>query len=138
MSTTSAAPDAELGVPASGVVDDRPRSAMERLVRRILLVEGAAPRSLMPMTGSLALSAVRCILSYVLIPILLPVVGWLGPVATPLSLALTLLAVGLAVRSLRRVWLADWSGRWGYTAFAGVVIVVLLALVAVDVRTLLT
>lgn len=115
----------------------RPRPLAERVARRVLLVEGAAPKALMPMTGSLALSAVRCILSYVVIPVLLPVVGWLGPIATPVSLALTLLALAMAVRSLRRVWLADWSGRWGYTAFAVVVILVLSVLVVLDVRTLL-
>lgn len=133
MSTTSAPDTTTVPEPADG----RPRSAVERLVRRILLVEGHAPRSLMPMTGSLALSAVRCILSYVMIPILLPVIGWLGPIATPLSLLLSIAAVGLAVRSLRRVWLADWAGRWGYTVFAGVVISVLTALIVIDVRTLL-
>ena len=138
MTTTPTAPDASPAPPSSEAVSARPRSTADRLARKILLVEGAAPKSLMPMTGSLALSAIRCILSYVLIPILLPVVGWLGPVATPLSLALTVLALGLAVRSLRRVWLADWSGRWGYTVFAGIVIAVLSVLVVLDVRMLLS
>lgn len=90
----------------------------------------------MSLKGSLVLSAVRCLITYVAVPILLPLVGWLGQVATPLSLVLSVAAMVLAVNNLRRVWLADWSGRWGYTVFSLVVLVVLGALVVLDVRAL--
>lgn len=114
------------------------RSAADRVARWALRVEGAQPRALMPLQGSLALSAVRCVLTYAVIPALAPVISWLGPLATPLSLTLSLVAIVMAVTSLRRVWLADWSGRWPYTAFAVAVVVALAALVVVDLRTLTT
>lgn len=108
----------------------------ERLARSVLFVEGREVEALVPLRGSLVVSAVRCILSYVVVPLAVPVFGWLAPVATPLSLGLSLAAVALAVRSLRRVWLANWSRRWAYTSFILVVIAVLLALIAHDVAQL--
>ena len=118
-------------------VEVRERSTMDQVARWVLRVEGAEPRALMSLKGSLVLSAVRCLVTYVAVPILLPAIGWLGEVATPLSLVLSLAAVVLAVNNLRRVWLADWSGRWAYTAFSVVVLVVLAVLVVFDVRHLL-
>jgi hypothetical protein len=118
-------------------VEARPRSAAERIARRVLRVENAEPRALMPLKGSLIISAVRCVITYALVPALVPVISGLGVLATPLSLALSLVAAVMAVVSLRRVWLADWSGRWGYTAFIGVVLVVLAVVITIDVQALL-
>lgn len=112
------------------------RSFADRAARWLLRVEGAEPRALMPLKGSLMMSAVRCLVTYVAIPVLLPVISWLGPLAAPLSLVLSLVAMVMAVVALRRVWLADWAGRWPYTVFVAVVVVVLTLLVATDVRTL--
>ena len=117
-------------------VQTRPRSAADRLARRVLRVEHAEPRALMPLKGSLIISAVRCVITYALVPALLPVISGLGLVATPLSLTLSLVAALMAIVSLRRVWLADWSGRWGYTAFIGVVLGVLAVVITIDVQTL--
>lgn len=118
-------------------VETRPRSAADRLARQLLRVEGAEPRTLMPLKGSLVISAVRCMITYVLIPVLAPVISGFGMVATPLSLALAVAAGVMAVVSLRRVWLADWARRWAYTAFIAVVLVLLAVAAAFDVRTLL-
>jgi hypothetical protein len=118
-------------------VETRPSSAADRLARRVLRVENAEPRALMPLKGSLVISAVRCVITYALVPALVPVISGIGVLATPLSLALSLVATVMAIVSLRRVWLADWSGRWGYTAFIGVVLVVLAVVIAIDVNTLL-
>jgi hypothetical protein len=118
-------------------VETRPRSAADRVARQLLRVEGAEPRTLMPLKGSLVISAVRCMITYVLIPVLAPVISGFGMVATPLSLALAVAAGVMAVVSLRRVWLADWARRWAYTAFIAVVLVLLAVAAAFDVRTLL-
>lgn len=128
--------------PPHAPVDDHADTGLELtradlLARRLLRIEDEAPGALFPMRGSLVLSAFRCLLTYVAIPLLVPVAGWLTPIATPLSLLLGLAAIVMAVTSLRRVWAAHWSGRWGYTAFAVVVLVALVALVAYDTRALL-
>lgn len=118
-------------------VETRPRSAADRLARQLLRVEGAEPRTLMPLKGSLIISAVRCVITYAMIPALAPVISGFDMIATPLSLALAVAAGVMAVVSLRRVWLADWARRWAYTAFIAVVLVLLAVAAAFDVRTLL-
>lgn len=114
-----------------------PRSAAERLARQLLRVEHAEPRALMPLKGSLVISAVRCVITYAIIPAMAPVVTGMGVVATPLAIVLSLVAGVMAVVSLRRVWLADWSQRWAYTAFIVVVVTLLAVTLVLDVRTLL-
>lgn len=113
------------------------RSAADRIARQLLRVEGAEPRALMPLKGSLALSAIRCVITYAVIPALAPVVTGLAGLATPLALTLSLVAVVMAIVSLRRVWLADWSRRWAYTAFIAVVVGLLGVTIVLDLRTLL-
>lgn len=108
----------------------------DRVARRVLLIEDAAPRALMPLGGSLMLSAIRCVLTYAVIPAAAPLVGQLEMIATPLSILVSVAAIALAVRSLRRVWLADWSHRWGYTVFIAVVVLALLGTIAYDVVVL--
>ncbi len=110
------------------------RSAADRLARRLLLIEDAAPRSLLSLRGSLVIAAIRCVVTYAIVPALLPVIGWLGPFAEPLTVTLSLAALVLSVVSLRRVWLADFRYRWPYTAFIVIVVVSLVAILVVDLR----
>jgi prepilin signal peptidase PulO-like enzyme (type II secretory pathway) len=114
-----------------------PRSAADRLARQLLRVDQAEPRALMPLKGSLVISAVRCVITYAIIPALAPVLTGLGGLAAPIAIVLSLVAGVMAVVSLRRVWLADWSRRWAYTAFILVVLALLATTVVFDVRTLL-
>jgi prepilin signal peptidase PulO-like enzyme (type II secretory pathway) len=118
-------------------VQTPPRSAADRLARQLLRVDQAEPRALMPLKGSLVISAVRCVITYAIIPALAPVLTGLGGLAAPIAIVLSLVAGVMAVVSLRRVWLADWSRRWAYTAFILVVLALLATTVVFDVRTLL-
>jgi heme O synthase-like polyprenyltransferase len=115
----------------------RPRSTADRIARQLLRVEDAEPRALMPLKGSLVISAVRCVITYAIIPALAPIIVGLDVLATPLSLLLSVVAGAMAIVSLRRVWLADWSRRWAYTAFIAVVLVLLVVVMAYDVQRLL-
>ena len=112
------------------------RSALDRLVRQLLLIGDTSPRALFDLKGSMLLAGVRCTLTYLVIPLGAPLIGWLGVLTTPLSLAMSVVAVGLAVSSLRRVWLADYRHRWPYTAFILVAVVLLVIVIAGDVRAL--
>jgi hypothetical protein len=131
MSAPSSAPAASAPGPSAGE-----RSAVDRLVRQVLLIGDASPRALFDLKGSMLLAGVRCTLTYLVIPFGAPLVGWLGVLATPLSLAMSVVAVGFAVSSLRRVWLADYRHRWTYTAFIVVAVVLLAVVIVGDVRTL--
>ncbi|MFA9446976.1 hypothetical protein [Egicoccus sp. AB-alg6-2] len=113
------------------------RSTAERVARAVLRVDNAEPRALMPMKGSLVISAVRCVITYAVIPAMAPIISGIGILATPLSLLLSAVAGVMAIVSLRRVWQADWSGRWGYTVFAVIVLVLLAVVMAFDVGRLL-
>jgi prepilin signal peptidase PulO-like enzyme (type II secretory pathway) len=118
-------------------VQTPPRSAADRLARQLLRVDQAEPRALMPLKGSLVISAVRCVITYAIIPALAPVLTGLGGLAAPIAIVLSFVAGVMAVVSLRRVWLADWSRRWAYTAFILVVLALLATTVVFDARTLL-
>jgi hypothetical protein len=114
------------------------RSVLERLIRQALLVEDASPRAMFELKGSLVLTAVRCVLMYAVIPLVVPLISWAGVLATPLSLVLSLAAIVLAISSLRRVWMADYRYRWPYTGFILLALGLLVMVVVLDVRTLLS
>jgi hypothetical protein len=120
----------------SGSAAGTDRSAVDRIVRQLLLIGDASPRALFDLKGSMLIAGVRCTITYILIPFGAPVVAWLGILATPLSLVLSVVAIGMAVSSLRRVWLADYVHRYAYTLFIVVAIVLLAVVVVGDVRTL--
>jgi hypothetical protein len=113
------------------------RSAADRLARQVLRIGEADHQALLSLKGSIWLSGLRCIITYAVLPALAPVVGWIGVLARPLSVLLVLAAMVLSVHSLRRVWLANWAQRWAYTAFIGVVLVLLSIVLVIDVRALL-
>lgn len=113
-----------------------PRSAADRIARQLLRLENVAPRALMPMRGSLLISAVRCVLSYAILPAVAPLVGLSGAVSRPVAIGLSATAMVLAVVSLRRVWAADWNYRWAYTAFSLVVLALLSMVIVIDIRAL--
>lgn len=103
----------------------------------MLLIEGADPKALMSLKGSLLLSAIRCVLTYAVLPALAPVFGFGAEVSAPIGVVVSLAAIGLSVHSVRRVWLADWTYRWSYTAFISVVLGLLTWLLVLDVQALL-
>lgn len=74
---------------------------------------------------SVVVSAVRCIVTYVAVPVLAPLLSLSGWVAAPIGLALCVVAAVTGVMSLRRFWRADHRHRWTYTAFITVVFVIL-------------
>ena len=83
------------------------------------------------------IAGVRCTLTYIIIPFGAPLIGWLGVLAAPFSLVLSVTALVLAISSLRRVWMADYRHRWPYTAFIVVAVTLLTVVIIGDTRTLL-
>lgn len=107
----------------------RSSRAADRFMRRLLAItktdamSGAGAHQAFRV--SVVISAVRCIITYVAIPILIPILSLAGWVAGPVGLALCAVAAVNGVISVRRFWGADHPHRWTYTAFIGVVFVIL-------------
>jgi hypothetical protein len=81
---------------------------------------------------SLLISMSRCLLTYVVLPFVVPIVGLRGNVAPLIGVALGVVAIVANVASIRRFWRADHRYRWPYTALASVIIVAMVWLITVD------
>ena len=112
------------------------RSPVDRIVRQLLLIGDASPRALFDLKGSMLIAGVRCTITYIIIPFGAPVIALLGVLGTPLSLVLSIVAVVMAISSLRRVWLADYEHRYLYSLFILVAVTLLTIVIVGDVRTL--
>lgn len=109
----------------------RPRTAFrsdgapDRFMRRLLGVTEVDARS---STGahsafrtSVVISGVRCLITYLLIPVLVPMASLAGWVAAPVGIALCVYAVVNGIVSLKRFWGSDHRRRWTYTIFIAIV-----------------
>ena len=99
----------------------------DRFMRRLLGVTGrtSSAGAHAAFRTSVVVSAVRCVITYVVVPVLVPILSLAGWVAAPIGIALCVYAVVNGIVSLKRFWSADHPKRWMYTAFMGVVFVVL-------------
>ncbi len=117
------------------------RSAADRRMRKLLLLEPDAPRvsifgSEQLFGRSIAISAVRCLLTYVFLPLLAPIVNLSGIYGPILGLVLGAVSMIAIVFSMRRFFAADHKWRWGYAIFGGAVLVWLVIQTAFDVASL--
>lgn len=120
-----------------------PRSPSDRLMRRLLRVSGDPVKGAVfdarnQLRRSIIISGVRCIITYLLVPLVVPLLALAGTVAAPVSIALSVTALVMSHNSLRRFWLADHRYRWHYTGFIGAMWILLLVGIATDIASLLT
>jgi len=87
-------------------------------------------------SASILLSAFRCLLGYVVLPILTPVLGAAAGVGPAIGLPIGLTALVFDVRGIRRFWLANHRWRWAITALYCAVMVLVTALVIRDIHHL--
>ena len=87
-------------------------------------------------TFAILLSALRCTVQYVILPLVLPWVGVVAEVPAWVTLALTVLALASLIRSVRILWRMRHAQRWNYLLLAAVVLAALLLFVFVDLRHL--
>lgn len=86
---------------------------------------------------SITLSAVRCLLSYVFLPVVLPAVGGVASVPPGVGLPIGVLALVFDVLALRRFWASRHRWRWAVTGIYVCVIALVSALLVGDIRQLL-
>jgi hypothetical protein len=116
----------------------RQRSAADVSMRRLLRVPEGPARAREDdanrlFSASIVLSGLRCLLGYVIFPIVLPAVGVAAAVGPAIGLPVGLLALVFDVRGVRRFWLADHRWRWPITGLYVVVMTLVTALVIGDI-----
>lgn len=111
-------------------------------MRRLLRIDSSQPRLdddalRSAFSRSMLVSAVRCVLTYLVIPFLGPILGLAAGVGPVVGIPIAALAIVFNVKSMRRFWRADHRYRWHYTAVSGAVIAMLVVLVVLDVVELI-
>jgi hypothetical protein len=71
-----------------------------------------AQRGAQLMNGSLAFAATRCTIQYILLPFVLPFLGLAGSLSTAISMGIDLVALGMIIYNVQRLWHTSW--RWRY------------------------
>lgn len=87
---------------------------------------------------SLFISATRCMLQYVLLPVVLPLIGLTTDISLPLVIVLDLLAITMLVRSLRYFWQTRHPRRFDMLPLSSVILFIILFSLGFDVWQLLT
>lgn len=127
------------GTASPGVASAFPtRSAADVSMRRLLRVpEGPARAREDEVHGlfsaSIVLSGLRCLLGYVVFPIVLPAIGAAAAVGPAIGLPVGIVALVFDVRGIRRFWLADHRWRWPITALYACVMALVTVLVIGDI-----
>jgi len=128
----------QLAVAPSGTVVTPERSKADQTMRRLLRVpDDRAPidesETHRIFSASIFLSALRCLLSYIVLPVVLPAIGLARGVGPWIGIPIGLLALVFDYRGIRRFWLADHRQRWAFSAIYAVVGVMVFTLVVVDI-----
>ena len=85
---------------------------------------------------SLLISTVRCLLTYIVLPLLKPVIDLSGGVGPVLGLVIGSVSAAAIIFSMRRFWRVSHRWRWGYTALGGGILVLLAVQAVGDVAAL--
>lgn len=88
------------------------------------------------LTISLLFSGARCILQYVVLPFLLPIIGVAADATVPILLLINLIAIVSIFLSLRRFWTIGYRHRWSYLAVAVAALALLVAFTLYDIAKL--
>ena len=86
---------------------------------------------------SILVSAVRCVLAYIVFPWLLPAVGVARGAGPGIGIVVGVVAIAFNVLSIRRFWRADHRWKWPITALNSAVIALLSILLVADLAALL-
>lgn len=102
-----------------------PADAFMRRLLRVPDTAGSSAAAKSVFEASLLVSTVRCLLTYVFLPVLKPVVDLSGGVGPVLGLVLGAVSAIAIVFSMRRFVAARHRWRWGYIAIGTAVLLLL-------------
>lgn len=119
------------------------RSRADEIVRRVLRIRErpanvTAASAYSSFQRSMLISAVRCTLTYVVFPFVLPAVGFATGVGPLLGIVIGVVAIVCDVFTIRRFFAVDHRWRWHFGAIAFSVICLLSVLLVQDVVHLAT
>jgi hypothetical protein len=123
--------------PGPAVAPARELSPLDLKMRRLLRLPAGPPTASAESARrvfevSIWISATRCLLTYIVLPFVFPLIG-VSTSATPaIGVPVSLIAIAADVMSIRRFWRADHKYRWHYTALAGAIICAMVVLVVTD------
>jgi hypothetical protein len=129
----------DLGTGFEATVPVAPRRGpADRFARRVLRVRDpeGEPEVHNVFSSSIALSATRCLLSYIILPVLAPWLGALPLIGPVIGVPIGVLALVFDVRAIRRFFQADHRWRWVAAALYLVIMVMVAALVVRDITRL--
>lgn len=79
---------------------------------------------------AMTLSGLRCLFSYVIVPVVLPLLGLAVGAAPYIGVPIAAVAFVFDVRGIRRYWLADSQHKWAMTwIYLAVMVLVLFLLI---------
>ncbi|MEQ8719393.1 MAG: hypothetical protein RIE08_17430 [Acidimicrobiales bacterium] len=109
-------------------------SRTERLVTaKPAMAPTAADPSANVFSTSILVSGVRCLLSYIVFPWALPLLGLAGGVGPALGIAIGTVAIGFNIASIRRFWMNDHRWKIPITVINVSVIILLCILIGLDI-----
>lgn len=119
------------------------RSRADLVVRRLLRIRERPPgvsaaSAYSAFQRSMLISAIRCTLTYVIFPFVLPAAGFATGVGPVLGIVIGVVAITCDVFTIRRFFTVDHRWRWYFSAVAGSVICLLLVLMVQDIAHLVT
>lgn len=119
---------------AAPLVDDARREPSRELSSP-RVSEAAARRAF---STSMMVSATRCLLTYIVLPFVAPLLGIAGDVGPGVGIPIGLVAIVSNVFTIRRFHAAEHRWRWAYTGIAVCIIVGLVVLMVRDVAEILS
>lgn len=119
----------------------RQRSRADLIVRRVLHITDRPPglssrSSYTAFRRSMLISAIRCTLTYVVFPFVVPAVGFATGVGPLVGIVIGVVAIAYDVFTIRRFFAVDHRWRWQVSAVAFGVICLLSVLLVQDIAHL--
>jgi len=112
-------------------------------MRRLLLLPENGPRvsifeAQQAFSTSIAISALRCLVTYVALPLMAPIVDLTGDVGGIVGLVLSIVSMTAIFFAARRFFAADHKYRWAYAGVGAAIYVMLIVGIVFDIRHLLS
>jgi hypothetical protein len=86
--------------------------------------------------ASLVFSALRCVLQYIVLPIILPLIGLAGDFSIGVVVLLDLVALTSIIYSIRRLWQLNHPQRWNFLPMALAIILLIFVMIGYDLWVL--